>query len=172
MLVYNPAFDIYHCAFRMINLLDKLRDENSVEIERLRIWDFYLLFPDTIYNIKLKRTENDIKDLMKLYIGKTDNPYIELSNNGKMFQRIRPYQMNALKCLASYKIINSDFIETNNIILLDKEAVKKFKESNKQLSRKEKNIIALLTSHFYLMPLNGLNGLKMKTGLLEYRYDA
>lgn len=172
MLIYNPAFDIYHCAFRMINLLDNLKENKSVEIERLRIWDFYLLFPDKIYEISLKRDEDDIKELIKNYISKTNNPYTNLSNNRKMFQRIRPYQLNSLKCLASYKIINSDFIETNKVMLVNREPVKDFNDNFSQLSRKEINIVKLLTSHFYLMSLNGLDGLKKRSGLLEYRYDA
>lgn len=88
MLVYNPAFDIYHCAFRMINLLDNLKEGKSVELERLRIWDFYLLFPDKMHEIGLKREEKDIKKLMNSYIRKTNNPYTNLANNNKMFQRI------------------------------------------------------------------------------------
>ena len=47
MLVYHPAFDMHHCVFRMVRLLNRL-PVGSCQVERMRILDFYLLFPSLI----------------------------------------------------------------------------------------------------------------------------
>lgn len=54
MLVYHSAFDMYHSVYRMIQLLTNLK-KDYVELERLRIWDYYLAFPNEMTKIKFER---------------------------------------------------------------------------------------------------------------------
>lgn len=171
MLVYNQAFDVYHSVYRIINILSYFEGED-VEIDRLRIWDFYFLFPEKVYNIRFKREEKDIKNLLPTLVVKKDNPYNQLLDDRKMFEKIRPYQMNALKCLASYGLINSDYVISNRVNSISKDLLENMKSKFLEMSAREKNMMKLMTSHFYLMPMNGVNGLKYKTGLLEFKYDA
>ncbi len=62
MIVYHQAFDLYHTAYRMIQLLTYFERGESVEIDRLRIWDYYLLFPIEIQRIKFSVEEKEIKN--------------------------------------------------------------------------------------------------------------
>lgn len=172
MIVYHPAFDLYHSVYRMLQILTHFDKNDYVEIERLRIWDFYLLFPDKISSIKLKQTEKDIKELIKTYIKKSDNPYELLLDNRKVFEKIKPYQLGALKCLASYGIIDKNYLSTNKVTIISKEILSNYSSKFEALSPKESNTISLLTSHFYLMSLYGESGLKSRTQLLESKYDA
>lgn len=172
MIVYQPAFDLYHTVYRMIKLLAHFERNEYVEIERLRIWDYYLLFPNKMDEIKLKREEKDVKQLIRNYILKKDNPYEQIVNDRKMFEKIKPYQMSAIKCLASYNIINKDYLTLNRITAISSDIFDKYSEDLKQLNAQEKNAIGLLTSHFYLMPLTGDYGLKHRSNLLESKYDA
>jgi hypothetical protein len=172
MIVYHPAFDLYHSVYRMLQILTHFNRNDYVETERLRIWDFYLLFPDKISTIKLKSNEKDIKELIKTFIKKSDNPYELLLDNRKVFERIKPYQLGALKCLASYGIIDKDYLNTNRITIISKEILSTYSSKFEALSSKENNAISLLTSHFYLMSLYGEGGLKDRTQLLESKYDA
>lgn len=172
MIVYHHAFDLYHSVYRFLQILTYFNRNEYVEIERLRIWDFYLLFPDKISNIKLKKEEKDIKDIIKLYIKKDDNPYELLLDNRKMFEKIKPYQLGALKCLASYGIIDKNYLTTNRVTIISKDVLVNYTSKFEPLSPKESNAIHLLTSHFYLMSLYGVNGLKERTKLLESKYDA
>lgn len=172
MIVYHPAFDLYHSVYRLLQILTHFDKNDYVETERLRIWDFYLLFPDKINTIKLKNTEKDIKDLIKDYIKQSNNPYELLLDNRKVFEKIKPYQLGALKCLASYGIINKNYIHTNRVTIISKEILSNYSSKFEALSPKESNAISLLTSHFYLMSLYGENGLKERTQLLESKYDA
>lgn len=172
MIVYHPAFDLYHSVFRMLQILIHFNKSEYVELDRLRIWDFYLLFPNKMHSITLNRTEDDIKGMIKKYIPKKDNPYELFLDNRKMFEKIKPYQLHAIKCLVSYNIIDKEYLKTNKIKIISKENLTKYVSKFEELDAREKNVITLLTSHFYLMSLYGDNGLKDKTKLLESRYDA
>ena len=85
---------------------------------------------------------------------------------------MQPYQVNALKTLASLGIINKDFLKLNQIIFLDKGMLKEFYKEFEELPEREKNIIKIMTSYFHQMPLYGEKGLKSRTNLIEHRYDA
>lgn len=61
MITYNPAFDLYHCIFRMANIIGRLEDLECFEIDKVRIWDFYLLYPSKTYDIDLMpRKEKEV----------------------------------------------------------------------------------------------------------------
>ena len=172
MIIYNQAYDLYHTVFRFLQFLNRFDTESIIEIDRLRIWDFYLLFPNKIYEIRLKRDESDIRKIRNKYIKKTNNPYDEIYENRKVFEKIKPYQLAALNCIASYGIIKKETLSLNRVMISDKGILEKYIEELGELSAKEKNIVSLLTSHFYLMSMFGADGLKNRTNLLESRYDA
>lgn len=172
MIVYQKAFDLYHTVYRMIKLLAHFKQDGLIEIDRLRIWDYYLLYPNKMDKIRLKRNEKDIKKLIRNFILTKDNPYEMVINDRKMFEKIKPYQMAAIKCLASYGIINKDYLQENRISNINKDIFADYSEDFKKLSDQEENAIKLLTSHFYQISLFGGDGLKSRTGLLESKYDA
>ena len=172
MVVYHQAFDFYHSVYRLLQILTYFKREEYVELDRLRIWDFYLLFPDKMGSIKLTKDETDIRSLIKEYINKAENPYEVLMDDRKMFERIKPYQLTAIKCLASYGIINKQFLKENRITIISESILENYTSKFEPLSAKEINVIHLLTSHFYQMSLFGSMGLKDRTKLLESKYDS
>jgi len=172
MIIYHQAFDLYHTVYRMIQLLSYFKRSEYIEVDRLRIWDYYLLFPNKVKNIKLKRTEKDISELVKSLITKEENPYEEILDDRKMFEKIKPYQMTAIKSLASYGLINKDYLSSNRITIISEIKVKSYIEKLKKLESQELNTIKLLTSHFYQISLFGEYGLKHRSKLLESKYDA
>lgn len=172
MIIYQKSFDLYHTVYRMLKLLVHFKGEKFIELDRLRIWDYYLLYPNKMQDIRLTREEKDIKAYIKRFITKPNNPYENVLNDRKMFEKIKPYQMSAINSLASYGIINKDYLIENRISNVDKDFFTKNEMNFEDLSIQEENTIRLLTSHFYQVPLFGLNGLKNKTGLLESKYDA
>ena len=169
MIVYNQAFDINHTIFRIASLLNYYKDD-SLEIERLRIWDFYLAFPREVSNIRfgIKKEDSEIK---KLFPEKY-NPYEVISNPSKLFGRMQPYQLIAIKTLASYGVINKDYFQLNRITKVNKNLLKDYLDENASFSERELNIIKIMTSYFNFMPLYGTKGLKSRTNLLEYKYDT
>lgn len=172
MIIYHQAFDLYHAVYRFIQLLTYFDKSEYVELERIRIWDYYLLFPNKIHDITLKRNEQDVKKLMQQYIPKKENPYEVIMDNRKMFERIKPYQLTALKSLASYGIIDKNYLVSNRITVISKDVLQSYLEKYEKLSVREENVIKLLVTHFYQMSLFGVDGLKNRTQLLESKYDA
>ncbi|MTI19504.1 hypothetical protein E1176_00570, partial [Fulvivirga sp. RKSG066] len=159
-------------VFRILQFLKKFENGTYIEIERIRIWDFYLLFPSKIHEIRLKQGESDIRKLRKEFIKDSNNPYEQVTDNRKVFEKIKPYQLAAMNCLASYGVIEKTSLTQQRVKIIDKSILNRFVENFEELSPKEKNIIALMTSHFKQMSLFGTDGLKSRTNLSESKYDA
>lgn len=172
MIMYNQAFDLYHCVYRVLQLLNKLEENKTVELDRIRIWDFYLLFPNKIHEIRLKRDEKELRSLRRQTIKKVHNPYEEVFENRKVFEKIRPFQLSALNCIASYGIIDKEHLKLNRVEVINPERLKKYVSDMGEISTNEIEIVRLLTEHFYDMTLFGGDGLKDRTKLMECKYDA
>jgi hypothetical protein len=172
MIIYNQAFDLYHAIFRMLQLLYRVDDKKLIDIDRLRIWDFYLLFPNEIYNIKPKKHEVDFKKRLKQLTVKKDNPYQKVFDNRKTLEKIKPYQLSALHCLASYGIIDKSSLFQDRILIKSTKLLKEHVEAIGSLSSREQNIITIVTSDFYDVSMIGKDGLKNRSNLIESKYDA
>ncbi|MFK8288935.1 ABC-three component system middle component 5 [Capnocytophaga canimorsus] len=171
MILYNNAFDLYHTIFRMLHLLNKVEDDKVIEIDRIRIWDYYLLFTNEILEIKPKKKEKEYRQLLKTLNIKKNNPYQQIYDQRKTLEKIKLYQMTALNCLASYNIIDKESLLKEEIKIISFELLKKYTESVGDLSDREKNIIAIMTSFFKDISLVGSNGLKERSNLIESKYD-
>lgn len=163
MLVYHPAFDIYNCAFRMLQLLSNTEEE-EIEIDKIRIWDFYLTFPNEARQITFPR---DLFELKKIFKNKADNPYEDLIDPRRIAQSMQPYQISALKYLTSFGLIDSKQFSKNIIKRTAKEIPNELKTKLEDISDEKQNIIKLVKGFNFL----ALRGLKERTGLLEFRYD-
>lgn len=171
MILYNNAFDLYHTIFRMLHLLNKVEDDKVIEIDRIRIWDYYLLFTNEILDIKPKKKEKEYRQLLKTLNIKKDNPYQQVYNRRKTFEKIKLYQLSALNCLASYNIIDKEYLLKEEVKISSSDLLKKYIQYVGDLSDREKNIIAIMTSFFKDISLVGSNGLKERSNLIESKYD-
>lgn len=172
MIVYNQAFDLYHAIFRILHFLNRFQEGDIIEVDRLRIWDFYLLFPNKINEIRLKKYESDIRKIKKEFIKDSDNPYEMITDERKVFDRIKPYELNALNCIASYGIIDKEALKQQRVLITNKQILNDFISQIQELSRKESNVISLMALHFFDVSLFGVDGLKNRTNLMESKYDA
>lgn len=172
MIIYNQAFDLYHCIFRILNFLNRFNPNENIEVDKLRIWDFYFLFPNKVYDIRLKQNESDIRKLRKQYIKQKNNPYDTIFEERKIFEKLKPYQLSALNCIASYGIINKEMLAQQRVSIENKELLNEYIAKFGELTPREKNVISLMTSHFYNISLFGKDGLKSRTNLMESKYDA
>ncbi|MFT7035109.1 MAG: hypothetical protein ACI8Q1_003109 [Parvicella sp.] len=166
MLVYHPAFDIYNCAFRMLQLLTHMKQE-QVELERIRIWDFYLAFPNEVRKISFPQSLSQLKKIFKRH---EVNPYEDLIDPRRIMDRMQPFQISALKYLASYGLIDSKSLSQKIVMRTEKEIPDDLLNEFDDLSIEKQNVIKLITG-FRELPLYGKIGLKARTGLIEFRYD-
>lgn len=171
MILYNNAFDLYHTIFRMLHLLSKIEDGKVIEIDRIRIWDYYLLFTNEIFNIKPIRNKKEYNQLLKKLNIKKNNPYQQIYDQRKTLEKIKPYQLSALNCLASYNIIDKEYLFKEEVKINSFDLLKGYIQSVGDLSDREKNIITIMTSFFRDISLIGNDGLKKRSNLMESKYD-
>jgi hypothetical protein len=172
MIIYNQAFDLYHSIHRLLLFLNRIEEGSLIEVERIRIWDFYLLFPNQVHTIRLKQTDDEIRRFRRELIRKTKNPYDEIPDNRKVFEKIRPYQVAALNCIASYGVIDKDSLQHDKISVINKSHLSDYINHIGEISDKDNNIILLMTTYYFDINLTGADGLKDRTNLIESKYDA
>ncbi|MEZ4942256.1 MAG: ABC-three component system middle component 5 [Saprospiraceae bacterium] len=166
MLIYHPAFDIYNCVFRMLQLLFHMKRE-EVELDRLRIWDFYLTFPN---EARLISYPSSLSELKKIFRNKAANPYEDLIDSKRIFERMKSFQISALKSIASYGLIDSKLLTKNIVRRTEKEIPKELADKFADVTIEKANVIKLMIG-FWEIPLYGKFGLKDRTGLIEFKYD-
>lgn len=171
MMQYNPAFDLYHSIFRMVHIASRLEEGEAFEIERVRIWDFYLLYPDKVHKIKIKREEKEMNQL-RSELGKYNNPYVYSGEPRKHFEQMRPYQMSALGCLVACGILSKEDYQMGRIVVSNRSALEAFLNKAGKLSAWEYNSLSFLSLFSRHMPLKGIDGLKDRTRLMDSKYDA
>ena len=172
MIVYNPAFDLYHAIYRMAHILQRLDEGESFEVDKVRIWDFYLLFPSKLYSVSLRQLDSEVVEARKRYIDNSKNPYDYSGDNRKLFEWIKPFQLSALNCLVSCGILTKEAYLDGRVSVANRESLNDFVRKAGAISAKEQNVLSFLSIFSRHMSLTGTDGLKARTHLLESRYDA
>ena len=166
MLIYHPAFDIYHGVFRMLRLLEPLPDA-EIEVDRVRILDFYLLFPSLLRDVRFPIGAAKLK---KHFVGLA-NPYENIEDPKALFMRLEPYQRAALDALSARGLIDSEMLASDKVKRVAVELPIDLKQAI--LARNQGSMeIDLLTGPLFHVDLYGKSGLKDRSDLFEYRYDA
>lgn len=165
MLLYHPAFDAYHCLFRSILLLQRL-DGQWIQKDKLRILDFYLLFPREISTISLPQLM--LKEKQKFA---SFPQYESISNPATVFYQLEEIFENTVKTLVAFKLVELNTTQDDTFRYVKRDLPPAL---NAMLDARRNEYAAVLTFLFtYLQPisLHGPDGLKHKTHLLPSRYD-
>ena len=167
MLVYHPAFDPYHSVFRMMRILEVLQ-QKKMQFDGMRIADFYVTFPALIARMTLPR------ELVKWKrcFSKLDNPYHFSGEPKVVFRRMETFQTMALSAMASRKIIAQHQLEEGIVVRTDIAYPNRLEDILKKANEREGDLMRFLSELLAKIPVYGSGGLKARTGLLEYRYDA
>jgi hypothetical protein len=167
MIIYHPAYDLNHCAFRFITLLFDIK-EQEVNWETMQILDFYYVFPHLLAYIRLPRNSIATKQMLK----KIPEPYESLPNSRQLMFGLKALHNEAARALIAKGIIDKDSY-LRNIIRLYAERVPE--TLNNQIVKNEKRKTQwyqLLVEVLAKYQINGKDGLKDRTQLLEFRYDT
>ena len=170
--MYTPAFDPFNGIYRMLLILQHFDTEEEVEVDRLRIFDFYLLFPYKTAKITMRSEEKEMKELRNKFIRSKETPYNYNLNDRKLFERLRPYQMIALSHLASYGLIDPERLLQQKVRILNPELMHDVVSQLDAMSDDERNTLSWLSHSFRTTPLGGKYGLKSRTHLIESKYDG
>jgi hypothetical protein len=167
MLLYHPVDDSNHCCYRLIRLLYSAV-ELSMPLTSLLICDFYTLFPG-----QLKRIEGWPRKRSAAYtlLREIPDEYEEMLNPKRVFFQLNNIQSAAISHLEAKGIIQNDILNdslvTLNVLSLPADLIEKL-ELDPIFSEEW---FSLISHGLSRLPIAGKNGLKSKTGLMEFVYD-
>lgn len=162
MLIYHPAFDAYHCVYRMTMLTKKI---NELEYSKMRILDFYLCFPAEIAKIELPGDLKKIRAVAKVAANKFRGPVSSL----RTFHDLEQIQNSAARLLAASDFFDSKKFEEGIISRTNRTLPTEFNKATSDPSASE--LIDFVLTQLSSLPLQGDGGLKQRSGLMEHRYD-
>ena len=110
-LVYEPAYDAYHAIFRLIRLANTLPPNKTYRVEKIRILDFFLLFPYLLSEVRLKPTHRGLKKIGENYTSR--RPYSIHPSSQIIFSRMSSYQHGAITTLAAKGVIDGEMLQQN-----------------------------------------------------------
>jgi hypothetical protein len=164
MLTYHPAHDPYHSALRMLRILahDPVQTRTR---EQLQILDFYLTFPELIADIRLPPKETRHRNAFR----KRRNEYNFSGDPRMIFRQMQQLQDAALRLLISTGVIT----ETPTGYSLDVSKLTPAMQEVLTLDHDEDHYaLNYVTMTLGALPVTGKDGLKARTGLMEFKYDA
>lgn len=167
MIIYHPAYDINHCAFRFITLLSDIK-EHTINWETMQILDFYYVFPHLLADIRLPRNSIATKQMLK----KIPEPYESLPNPRRLMYGLKALQNEAARALVAKGLIDKDSYLKNIISLYAERVPETLYEQIVKNEKRKTRWFQLLVEVLAKYPINGKDGLKHRTQLLEFRYDT
>lgn len=168
MLIYHPAFDAYHCAFRAVVITNAIAE---LELAKLRIIDFYLCFPAEVANIQLPHDHTKIRRMARTI----KNDYRGPVNSVRTFKEMESIQVAAARMLAASGVLDPNELEVGVISrtpLQVPERLVALQHVDVLPDTPGAAVKEYILTKLSRIPLAGGGGLKQRTGLMEYRYDA
>ena len=168
-LVFQSALDPYHAMFRLLRLFPILKGA-VLSRDHVRILDFYLLFPFLISAVRLSREGQHFKKLARKYANL--KPYGQQPEGPLLFARMETMQNAAIDTLAFNSFLEKEALTADRVLIANKALPKELSQRVIELNEQQADLLEFLQSLAKEYPLLGENGLKARTGLKEYRYDA
>lgn len=164
MLIYHPAYDAYHCAFRVLLAVETLQ---SVDVSKLRILDFYLAFPAEVLSITLPKEFSHIRRIAQ----PLRNEYHGPLNSRKTFLDMQHIFTTAVRALVASSLLDKEKLDGGIAERTRVPIPKEFREVLESARDREPEVTDFILSKLGGLPTTGVGGLKARTGLLEHRYD-
>ena len=168
MLQYHPATDFYHCWLRVSSILNSC-GHTTIEVDRMRIMDFFVSFPRDILRCSIpqshaREVRRFIKDLKPGYEDETSVRQI--------FPHMTVIQRQVFLDMVAKGVVAKDKFRDGLLSLSEPNQIPALAGAVAELwqGRNEPWFKALVSA-LMAIPLNGPDGLKDRTGMLEYRYD-
>lgn len=165
MLVYHPAYDAYHCLFRLLAILEK---QPRMEIDRLRILDFVLCFPGVVTTFKLPQKSAGLRRRAKLI----ENAYRTSLSPKATFTTLTASQDGALSCLAAASFVAPNQLLERVVERTSAPLPQELHVRTQEFHAREAFFFQQVLPALFDIELSGPNGLKARSGLIEHRYDT
>ena len=169
-ITFQAAFDPFHALFRFFRLLEIAQGLGELTVDQARILDFYLLFPFRTGEIKLLAGHRKYKRIASDFIHL--RPYGELPSSFVLFSRMQIIQVAALDTLVDNGYLVDDKYAQKIIEPTGKIVAREIAERVEKLNSEQSALVDFIRVLISEYSVYGREGLKARTGLLEYRYDT
>lgn len=167
MLIYHPVQDANHCVFRTLLLLEH-SIHNEIDIELYRLLDFYILFPHLLKKISPFPIElRAYKRLLSLI----PDPFESMLNTKRIIHELESLQTVALHNLLAKKLIDIDSFKAKKIKRTGEALPESISVAINQSKSTDEEWFRMVVNELPLVNFGGRKGLKMRAGLMEFRYD-
>jgi hypothetical protein len=166
MLVYHPAFDVHHAMLRMLRLVES-HPTKSLPKDQLRILDFYYLFPHCLAEVQVMKGQVAKKNRF----ARRANRFNRVPSPKMLLMRMEGIQTAAIHTLAANGLIDSQAFSEGTVIRTKVPLTEHLAALVNDQPSEDREVVEYLATEISKIPLSGENGLKKRTGLLEYRYD-
>lgn len=168
MLIYHPAYDINHCIYRMLLVLES-SDVESFNWDVFRMMDYYVLFPHLLKRIEpfpaaLKAYRKILKALPEAYEF--------MRNDKRIFFELETIQNTSIQNLMAKGLVCPDKFKARIVMKSGNEIPKRIREAIKTDNVADQEWFRFVVNELPLMELDGKSGLKARSQLMEYRYDG
>ena len=137
-------------------------------MDMLRILDFYLLFPHLLPEVRLP---NALKARARK-LGEEANQYSLPATPEAVFNQMSPIQAQGVRLLLSVGIASVEQADETRVRRSEMPIPSEVLEAIEKRNSEQASLVALLTKDVASIPLRGKNGLKDRSGLMEFKYDA
>ena len=165
MLIYHPAFDAYHCVYRIVAITNSIPE---LELAKLRILDYYLCFPAEVAKIELPQSHGKFRSIARNANNKFRGPVSPL----RTFRDLEAIQLAATRLLVASKVFDFEKLETGIVTRTSWLTPPSLKAAANPVATVSPELTEYILTQLSKLPLGGLGGLKQRTGLMEYRYDS
>ncbi len=168
MLIYHPIFDVNHCVFRVLLVLESSQ-HSELDLDLFRIIDFYHIFPHLIKSIKPFPSDLSI---FRAVIRKIPEPYELVSNVKRTMHELEAIQTTAMQNLMAKNLIDINSYNNRFVRRADEPLPKLINEKIQSSDVVNEEWFRMLINEFPTVNFLGKTGLKARTGLMEFRYDV
>lgn len=163
MLVYHPAFDVYHGLFRALLLLESTPGK-SMPTDTLRIIDLYFVFPYLLAELDFPRGAG----AKGRKLAGTRSRFNTLPSPRVFLGQVKGLHMLIAAALAGRSLVSADALEDG---IVARTATSIPEGLLGQATAEDIELAQYLGTNIATVPLLGKRGLKDRSGLMEFRYD-
>lgn len=168
MLIYHPAYDINHCIYRMLLILEN-SDIKSFDWDVFRMMDYYILFPHLLKRIEpFPAVLRAYRKILKVL----PEAYEFMQNDKRIFFELEAIQNTSIQNLMAKGLVCPDKFKDRIVVRSDNEVPERIREAIKTDDTANQEWFRCVVNELPLIDFEGKNGLKARSQLMEYRYDG
>lgn len=166
-LAFEPAYDPFHAAFRILRQ-SAYRKSQPSPVSRVKILDVFIAEPIKCINIRLAGA---LKASARRAAKSQHPTYGHRPPAISLFNRMSLMQDAAIQTLVMQGILDGDAFGMGQVLLVEGLIPEKLSSKIDAINGAQADLMKFLFDDLDAIPFEGLNGLKDRTGLGEFRYD-